>query len=331
MTAIFAATITLPSLLISGYYLYGAPDDEREEYLNLPEFLKNTNWVFKAGGSWRMVPKPFAPGYIYGSIPEKFMTWMYKEDKPQSKAYWEDVLKPLVSSVSPIVDVSGTLPPWIKMAIEQQTNFNFFQDRAAYPDYLDDLEPELRKGPNSSLTAVALGEKFNISPYKIDTMLQQTLAGTAKYVTGAGDLILQQTQDANTLSNKPTSFRNNPLTKSFNVNDPIGPNSKTVSNFYDIADIVKITVNSVKEYTGEKEDKYRRDNEFIFNLAPTVRSSVKRITKLNKLRREVRTSLVLSGDAKAKELKLLDKELFEVAKDITSRWDKELAEYERKR
>jgi hypothetical protein len=39
----------------------------------------------------------------------------------------------------------------------------------------------------------------------------------------------------------------------------------------------------------------------------------------------------LSGDAKAKELKLLDKELFEVAKDITSRWDKELAEYERKR
>lgn len=331
MTAIFAATITLPSLLISGYYLYGAPDDEREEYLNLPEFLKNTNWVFKVGDTWTHVPKPFAPGYIYGSIPEKFMTWMYKGDKPQGKAYWENVLKPLVSSVSPIVDVSGTLPPWIKMAIEQQTNFNFFQDRAAYPDYLDDLEPELRKGPNSSLTAVALGEKFNISPYKIDTILQQTIAGTAKYVTGAGDLILQQTQDANTLSNKPTSFRNNPLVKSFIANDPIGPNSKTVSNFYEIADIVKIAVNSVKEYTGEKEDKYRKDNEFIFNLAPAVRSSVKRITKLNKLRRKVRTSLVLSGDEKAKELKLLDKELFEVAKDITSRWDKELVEYERKR
>ena len=331
MTAIFAATITLPSLLISGYYLYGAPDDEREEYLNLPEFLKNTNWVFKVGDTWVPVPKPFAPGYIYGSIPEKFMTWMYEGDKPQGKSYWEDVLKPLVSSVSPIVDVSGTLPPWIKMAIEQQTNFNFFQDRAAYPDYLDDLEPELRKGPGSSLTAVALGEKFNISPYKIDTILQQTLAGTAKYVTGAGDLILQQTKDANTLSNKPTSFRNNPLIKSFIANDPIGPNSKTVSNFYEIADIVKIAVNSVKEYTGKKEDSYRKNNEFIFNLAPAVRSSVKRITKINKLRREVRTSLVLSGDAKAKELKLLDKKLFEVAKDITNRWDKELVEYERKR
>jgi hypothetical protein len=90
-------------------------------------------------------------------------------------------------------------------------------------------------------------------------------------------------------------------------------------------------VNSVKEYTGKEKDNYRKDNEFIFNLAPAVRSSVKRITKINKLRREVRTSLVLSGDAKAKELKLLDKELFEVAKDITNRWDKELAEYERKR
>lgn len=329
MTAIFAATITLPSLLISGYYLYGAPDDEREEYLNLPEFLKNTNWVFKVGDSWVQVPKPFAPGYIFGSIPEKFMTWMYNEDKPQSKAYWEDVLKPLVSSVSPIVDVSGTLPPWIKMAIEQQTNFNFFQDRAVYPDYLDDLEPELRKGSGSSLTAVALGEKFNISPYKIDTILQQTLAGTAKYVTGAGDLILQQVKEANTYSEKPTSFRNNPLTKSFVASDPIGPNSKTVSNFYEIADMVKMKTNSVKEYTGDKKRKYMKDNKFIFSMASDVRAAVKDITAVNKKRREIRSSLVLNADTKKKRLDMLNKQLYKIAKQTTDQWEKRLKKYER--
>ena len=329
MTVIFASTITLPSLLITGYYLYGAPDDEREEYLNLPEFLKNTNWVFKVGDNWHLVPKPFAPGYIYGSIPEKFMTWMYEEDKPQSKAYWEDVLKPLVTSVSPIADVPSTLPPIIKLPIELIANYNFYQDRAAYPDYLDDLEPELRKGPGSSLTAVEIGKFLNVSPYQIDTTLKGLFAGSAKYLTGAGDLILQQTKDANTLSNKPTSFRNNPLTKSFVANDPIGPNSKTVSNFYEIADMVKMKVNSLKEYTGKEKNKYKKDNEFIFSMESQVRSSVKQITKINKRRREIRSSLVLSGDEKKAQLKPLDRQLFEKAKKITSQWDKRLTEYER--
>jgi len=328
MTAVFMSTITLPSLMITGYYLYGAPDNEREEYLNLPEFVKNTNWVFKAGDNWHMIPKPFAPGYIYGSIPEKFMTWMYEGDKPQGKGYWEDVIRPLATSLSPIVDVPGTLPPLVRLSLEYTTNYNFFQDRSAYPDYLNDLEPELRKGPGSSLTSVALGEKFNISPYVVDNLLQGTLAGTAKYVTGAGDLILQQAREANTYSEKPTSFRNNPLTKSFVASDPIGPNSKTVSNFYEIADMVKMKTNSVKEYTGDKERKYMKDNKFIFSMASDVRAAVKDITAVNKERREIRSSLVLNADTKKKRLDMLNKELYKIAKQTTDQWEKGLKRYE---
>ena len=32
-------------------------------------------WVFKLGDQWARLPKPFSLGYIFGSVPERFLTW----------------------------------------------------------------------------------------------------------------------------------------------------------------------------------------------------------------------------------------------------------------
>mgnify|MGYP003146615788 CR=1 FL=1 len=56
-TAIALSTITLPSILITGYYLYEADDDEREEYLNIPQWLKDTHWVYKTKDGWKRILK----------------------------------------------------------------------------------------------------------------------------------------------------------------------------------------------------------------------------------------------------------------------------------
>ena len=59
-TSMYAlATITMPSILITGYYLYGASEEEKQEYLEIPQWQRDTFWVFKSGGEWRRIPKPF--------------------------------------------------------------------------------------------------------------------------------------------------------------------------------------------------------------------------------------------------------------------------------
>jgi hypothetical protein len=67
-SAIMLATITVPSILITGYYLYQAPDDERQEYLDIPMWVRDINWVYKSNGEWNYVPKNFV---IFGEALQK--------------------------------------------------------------------------------------------------------------------------------------------------------------------------------------------------------------------------------------------------------------------
>jgi hypothetical protein len=102
---IAAMTITMPSVLLAGYYLYGAPDDERQEYLEHPQWIRDTHWIYKVGGKWMRAPKPFAPGYIFGTLPEKFMTWSHQNNNPVGKSIYEEVLAGMWMS---LLQLTGT-------------------------------------------------------------------------------------------------------------------------------------------------------------------------------------------------------------------------------
>ncbi len=131
------ATITMPSVILAGYYLYAAPEDERQEYREIPQWQKDMFWVFKSGDTWVRYPKPFSLGYIFGSVPERFLAWMGTEDMQEGQKFWLDIVKGVVGSVSPIYDPSAVIPPLVKVAIESTANYNFFQGRPIYPARLD--------------------------------------------------------------------------------------------------------------------------------------------------------------------------------------------------
>jgi len=331
--AIAAMTITMPSVLLAGYYLYGAPDDEREEYLNIPQWVRDTHWVYKVNGNWARIPKPFAPGYIFGTLPEKFMTWSHQSNNPVGRSIYEEVLAGLWMSVSPVSDATGLLPPPAKIGLEIATNWNFYRGQPIYPDYLDDLEPELRATPYTSETARALGEKFGMSPANIDAMLKGTFASSSKYITGAGDLILGQVREFNDqpYSARPSSDLDIPVMGSFLVRSPISGASIVGNTFYDLSQEVKIKSNSLKSYTGEKKKDYRKEHEFMFSQEGQVKRAAKKIAKLNKQRRQVRGDMRMSSEEKAERLKQLDRQVYERARQSVGQYLKAMESYEKAR
>lgn len=328
-SAIMMATITVPSILITGYYLYQAPDDEREEYLDIPMWVRDINWVYKSNGEWNYVPKNFAPGYIFGSIPEKVMVWGYEGDKPEFKGFYTEIMKGAITSMSPISDASGAIHPTVRGALEMTSNFNFFQKRSIYPEYMGNLEPELRKSGSTSATAEAFGKKFDVSPAKAEQFLKNTIGSSAGYVTDAGDFILKQVAEYNgeLFNEPPTSRRNQELRKVFTVETPTGMQSRTVMDFFDVADEVMMKSNSVDRYVDEEREEYIDNNAFLLSQKELIVTTSRQISKLSKYMRTQMQDAEISGDEKALIKEEIGVQINELARNAMKTFNENLAEF----
>ena len=64
------AYLTLPSMALSYYYTKAAPDDDKKEYAEIPTWQKNVFWNVKLNGKWITIPKPFAYGAVFATLPQ---------------------------------------------------------------------------------------------------------------------------------------------------------------------------------------------------------------------------------------------------------------------
>tara|TARA_R110000796_G_scaffold110905_1_gene222450 strand:+ start:1593 stop:6038 length:4446 start_codon:yes stop_codon:yes gene_type:complete len=325
------ATITMPSILITGYYLHGASEEEKKEYLEIPQWQRDTFWVFKANGEWRRVPKPFSLGYIFGSTPERFLMWMDSEGINDGKKFWVDTAKGLSKSVSPVPSATGLLPPSVRVAIESITNYNFYQGRNIYPNWMDTLSPEKRKTKGTSETAIALGKQFEMSPALVDNALRGTFASGAEYITDAGDIILNSVKKWNEeeIPETPTSPMDIPIVRAFTVRDPTGNVTESVRIFYDLVEQAGFIKSDLKDLKGKEKSQYKKDNQVIYKSRNAIKFSAKKIARLNKKRNVIYESLSLNADQKRDRLKQLDDRILAYARRANDKVDKELRRAEK--
>tara|TARA_R110000737_G_scaffold90900_1_gene123188 strand:- start:12 stop:4892 length:4881 start_codon:yes stop_codon:yes gene_type:complete len=309
-------TITMPSLIIAGYYLYGAPDDERQEYLEIPQWQKDMFWVFKVGGEWVRYPKPFTLGYLFGSVPERFLAWGHSEGNKDVQDFWLQITKGAVGSISPIYEPSALLPPLVRVSVESVTNYNFFQGRNIYPAWMEDLPPEDRKTNYGSRSAEEIGKLLGVSPAKVDNALRGTLAGSSKYVTDAGDYILNEVDKWNgeEIPARPTSRLDIPMIRAFAMRFPTGSSARSTGIFYDSAKLIRQTTNKLDDLRGEERAEYREENIALVRSERAFNSATKRISRLNKRRNLIYDNLVMTGQGKQEELRRLDDLILEQAK-----------------
>ena len=305
------ATITVPQIILTGYYLHFAPEDEKQEYLEHPEWQRDLFWIFKVGDTWRRVPKPFTLGFIFGSSVERMMIWADSENIPEVKDMAFDLIRGTVSALSPVYDPSAVLPSPIKTVIEDVTNYSFFGDRNLYPEWMDKLPPELRKTSGTSMTAEELGKVLNYSPAKIDNIIRNTFATSGPYITDAGDFLLKQVKEWNgeEFAEDPTSPVDIPLLRAFAMRNPEGYISKSYNEFSETNKLINQIQQGMKEFEGERKIEYEKENEILISVTPIFKTQGKQIKKIEKQRKRVKEDLEMSGKEKELELLELDKQI----------------------
>lgn len=310
-------SVTLPTVAITGYYLYGADEKTRQEYLEIPQWQKDMFWTVKIGDEWRSFPKPFSWGYMFGSIPERVMVAGYHGNKPETKDMWGSVIKGLFGTLSPVNDWSAAIPPLLKVVAEWQSNYNFFMGRNIYPTWMDDLPPEQRKNAYTSQTAQIIGEKLGQSPALIENSIRDLTGGVGGYGLKAGDAMLDQVKRWNgtPVSEKPPSDADNILLQGFTVRDPIGSNSNSVQNFYENYKEAK------QAHLGQKQIPEDQKEAYIDNRQQQIESfgMMERAHKqISDLQKEVVTTYKdtnLSGGEKKKIIRELNSQITDVARE----------------
>lgn len=317
------SAITLPSILLTGYYLFAAPDDDRNEYLEIPQWQKDMYWCFKVGDNWWRLPKPFEIGYVFGSIPERFMTWTYKQELPEGKEIF-DTVGGLVNSFSPITDVGGFMPPVLRVAVENIANYNFFTGRELYPKYLDQLEPAERKRKYTSETAQLIGQKFNISPAKIENALSGSIGTSAKYVTDAGDFLINSVKQYNgeEINEKPSSLNDIPVIRSFVVREPQGYQTKSINDFFDTYKKLEQKNKTYKKKKGEERHTYYEKNAQSIKAFKRMENYYDRMKDINKRIDKIYENKHLTGEEKTERIQPLASRISAIAFEANA-WYKE--------
>lgn len=310
------ATVTIPQVLITGYYLFVAPEEEKKEYLEIPEWQRDMFWTFKVGDTWARYPKPFSIGFAFGSSIERLMIWLDSQNDNSFFEVFRGISSGIVASVSPVYEPSAIVPSPIKTAAELTANYNWFQGRRIYPEWMEKLPNEEQKNAGTSLTAQELGKVFDYSPAKIDHIIRSSLATSGPYITDAGDALLKQVKEWNgeEIPKDPTSPVDMPLLRAFTMRYPTGGMANSVQEFYELYTNYEKVKNGLKIFEDERLDNYRDENQALISVFPAIKRAGKRIARYNEKRKAVYNDLEMSGKEKETELRFLDDNILEEAR-----------------
>jgi hypothetical protein len=238
--------ITLPSILL----WLANHDDER--YKEIPQWQKDMFWIIMTDDKIYRIPKPFELGLIFGSIPERFLDFMYDKDPKAIKELVQTIL---------FEQAPGVVPTALEPLIENWSNYDFFTKRQIVSDSLSSLPAFAQYNTSTSETAKILGEKVGLSPLMIDNIWNGYTSSLGKYGIDAIDSILVHTGIAKIPTEPTKRPEDTAILRAFLVKPPIGSNSESVNTFYDKLNEYqqgeKLLKFYIKENQEEKFNKYK--------------------------------------------------------------------------
>lgn len=268
------------------YALIQSNDQTAAEYDEMMPYEKNMfwnipvpTWVSKTG--WVRYPKPFGPGFLFGSLPERIADMVKGKDKTgKGMKEWA---KGFLEGFNPV-----SLPPLIQAVYEWQANYSFFRERSIVPQREAKLPEEQQYGPTTSEVAKFIGEHFGLSPRKVDNLGQNLAAGAWTQGNNFIDALAGR------------KGRNlNPL-KSLTVDPYSAPQS--IQDFYDHMDKAE------SKYYGEKNTKGHPTAKTEYNHKLMYHAQ-KQMSDLNKKER----AALQKGDQDAVDK--INKQQLKVARD----------------
>lgn len=268
----------LPAILLNSLLW-----EDDEDYEELSDYVKQNYYVVgKFGdGQFIRIPKGRATAVIQDAIEQ-----VRRTATGDDEADYEGLLKLFFTNLAP----ANPLEQNIFAPIGQVATNTTWYGEDLVPTRLQDLPPAEQYDESTDEFSKWLGGVLNVSPYKINYLLDQ-------YTGGVGDLVLpMMTQEAtNTSTDSALGTILAPFTKKFTTDGVM--NNKYVGDFYDKSE--ELTTGAKK---SDATDEDILKNKFI--------NSVKaEMNELYKKKREIQNDTSLSKTERYEQVREVQKEI----------------------
>jgi len=280
-------SVTLPSVVL---YFANRKDPRYQE---LPQWQKDLFWIIPTKEHLIRIPKPFELGILFGTVPERVLTWI---DQKDPKAL-DDLGKTILEAGMP-----GYLPTALLPIIENQSNYSFFTQRPIVPQREQRLEAKQQYGPNTTELAKAVGGAVNASPRKVENFIQGYSGGLGMYGARALDAPLEAIR-YNLFGEVPTpkpakTLAQKPVLKAFMAEPYNG--AQSVDEFYKELNELEQQYNTVNQTGGKLPSG--------FNMARLrmLQKVDRQFSDIRKKIRQIQDNKALTPERKQAELKRLN-------------------------
>jgi len=241
--------VTLPSV----YLWYANHDDPR--WRDIPNYVKDTSFIFMTKDHMWRVPKPFEPGVVFGSLPERVLE-SYFTDNPRA---FKDFKQTMADSALP-----QYIPAFASPMIEQFANKSLMTGSPLISDHMKTVLPEYQSNPYTSDMAKIMGGILRQvptdltqkpgslgSPIILDNYVRSWGGNMGQYAVQAADKVLEASGAAKELGisyneNPPAKTLSDiPFIKAFVIRYPAA-NPQSVGDFYDRFEKVQTRLNTIQ-------------------------------------------------------------------------------------
>lgn len=274
----------------------GYDDDEIEE---LNQRKKNDNFVLKIGDQIVTIKKP--QGILrsilnLGEYIQDLFTGHIEEGKEGERL--SELIQSAVMDNMPADSVTGLVPNMIAPVVENAINKDLYYNSDIVKSYDLELPDSEQYYDYNSQLAIWLGQIFNYSPAKIDNLISGYFAGLGTSITDIMDYAFGKL--GITAEQPEMGAEDNAVGKRFFVN--VNSNSQSVDEIYDLkTDLTK----KKNGGTITEEEQQQLD---------TITEAISEMSKLNKQIKEIKKDLTKSGEQKADEIKLLQQQKTDTAR-----------------
>ena len=303
MRAHMVKTATMMTVIGLAYAMMMQDD---EEYKKTPDVIKDRNWILPGGIA---IPMPPELGVFFKVLPERMVQYYQRSGTPEEQEASEAVGSAFKSIFNAYSSPNPT-PQVAKPLLEAWTNYSLFTGRPIVPQSMQDVEPWLQFGSETSTFAMEVGKMFNVSPLMVDQVVSSTfgMAGTTAV----------QLVDAMTTDRGDRPLYRYPLVSTF-VKSPEG--SQFVNEFYDFREKtarVKKTFDRLVETDPDEAMAYldKGNNAELYTYDKYVNKVLKELSEIRKYRKFVQGTDTMTGEEKRREIDAMDALRNEMIADI---------------
>lgn len=168
-------TLTLPEVLM--HLAATRSDDEtREEYIAMPDTLKDYFFNFKVGGEWIHIPKPYGIGQVFGSAAGRALRHIDEIDPKALDV--SDFGRMLLNGLTPISNAHSFAPQALDIVLSTAYNEDSFTGYPLFPGHKEQMMAEMQYSDYTPQMLKDIGKVIGLGPAKLEAIFSG-MGGTA--------------------------------------------------------------------------------------------------------------------------------------------------------